>query len=41
MRMVQVDTTPAIINVSLFLLVLIREIKLFIPGIRVTIPPTR
>lgn len=33
-RMEQVDIIPAIISVSLFLLVFIREIMLFIPGIR-------
>lgn len=32
--MEQVDIIPAIISVSLFLLVFIREIMLFIPGIR-------
>jgi hypothetical protein len=32
--MVQVEMTPAMIKVSRFLLVFIREIKLLIPGIR-------
>lgn len=34
MRMVQVDTTPAMISVSRFLLVLILDIILLMPGIR-------